>query len=446
MVAIMPIKIEDMRNTKAFPDTSYRFSRLLQNSKQTILERDYLGENPLHYYLDVKTRELIVANNICDIKKTVESHKNNFVYERVRAVSNNTRATFSQNSGSEFETISPKEEEILPILQQDQLSVVGINCKDLATTGRQLRLLLQKSVEQRLSTIPDEKIGLLLSGGLDSMSVGYILSRIPGRNFMAFTLKVDENESDIVRSRQIAKDFGLELAEVKLSKNGCKIRISMQKYSPRRKLIDEQEINSNLSMENIVFQTLLVSGNPKQDNAFCAIAMNLIGEAIQSEGIKTVFCGEGPNEMINDYGFDPVKFGYGTSDKGNILFRQALTFGFKKEDRQNGRGGLSKHALFRMGKIFADYDIRLESPYFDRSIANIMTRIPHIGGYGQIKQLIMQNVFVGEALEKFIQGVAKEKFQDGSGVSKLFKDYTQQRLLEIFKDIYGVMKTGYLGQ
>lgn len=47
-------------------------------------------------------------------------------------------------------------------------------------------------------------------------------------------------------------------------------------------------------------------------------------------------------------------------------------------------------------------------------------------------------------LDIFVQGTSKEKFQDGSGVSRLFRGYDQQRLIDMFEGIYGIKKTGYL--
>ena len=91
--------------------------------------------------------------------------------------------------------------------------------------------------------------------------------------------------------------------------------------------------------------------------------------------------------MLNDYGFNPAESGYGTEDKGNVRFREALTFGNKKIDPQLGRGGLAKHATARMGKIFGHYNIRLEAPYFDMEIAKLMTNIPHLTSYDTIKYL-----------------------------------------------------------
>ena len=146
-------------------------------------------------------------------------------------------------------------------------------------------------------------------------------------------------------------------------------------------------------------------------------------------------------------GFTPPKEGYPEMGISSTYFRQALTFGLKESDAQLGRGGLAKHALSRMGKMFAYYGIRLESPFFNKKIANILTRIPYADGdYGIIKPQI-DNFILGPDGQKILgslEGVSKEKFQDGSGISRVFKKYTQENLIGMFQKIYGVNKTSYI--
>ena len=431
--------VTDLRKGAVFPNTEYRFSRLKETHDGVVLERDFLGENPLHYYSDIRFGDLIVANNIIDIKEYLEQQWT-FTWERVRAVSNNNRTSIDDLA---FVSASPKEEESDLTLQEYELSP-SIDYTNIADIGRRVRGLLLDSLDLRLSTIDDPEVGLLLSGGLDSMGVGYLLSQITNRKITAFTLKVDENDLDVVKSRELAKRFNIDLSEVKVDLDQSGLSIILQRYGPDRKLRYIKKIAEGLPLDDVILESLKISGNPKKDNLFCAAAMYLIGRAIVSEGIKTVFCGEGPNEMINDYGFNPCDSGYATEDKGDICFREALTFGFKKTDRQLGRGGLPKHAVARMGKIFAHYGIRLEAPYFNRDIARIMTLVPHITRYDTIKQHLVGAMFNGEGLDAFIQGTSKEKFQDGSGVSRLFHDFDQKRLIGMFEGVYGIKKAGYL--
>ena len=432
--------VTDLRKEDVFPSLDYRFSTFRETDTGVVLERDFLGENPLHYYSDIRTGELIVANNIVDIKDYLEKQQRTFTWERVRAVSNNSRTTIDDFA---FISASPKEEEREPTLQAYEPKET-IDYANIAHVGKTVRRLLQESLDARFSSIADSEVGLLLSGGLDSMSVGYLLSKAKDRKVTAFTLKVNEDDQDVVKSRELAKRFNIDLSEVKIDQNDSGLSITLQRYSPTRDLRYTKKIAEGINLDNAMLESLKISGNPKKDNLFCAAAMYLIGQAITAEGIKTVFCGEGPNEMINDYGYNPRDSGYATKDKGDIRFREALTFGLKKTDRQLGRGGLPKHAIARMGKIFAHYGLRLEAPYFNRDVARVMTRVPHTTSYDTIKQHLVGAMFKDEGLDIFIQGTSKEKFQDGSGVSRLFRGYDQQKLIDMFEGLYGIKKTGYL--
>ena len=432
--------VTDLRKEDVFPNLDYRFSTFRETDKGVVLKRDFLGENPLHYYSDIRTGELIVANNIVDIKDYLEKQQRTFTWERVRAVSNNSRTTIDDFA---FISASPKEEEREPTLQGYKPKETT-DYADIANVGKTVRRLLQESLEARLSSIADSEVGLLLSGGLDSMSVGYLLSKAKDRKVTAFTLKVNEDDQDVVKSRELAKRFNIDLSEVKIDQNDSGLSITLQRYSPTRDLRYTKKIAEGINLDAVILKSLKISGNPKKDNLFCAAAMYLIGQAITVEGIRTVFCGEGPNEMINDYGYNPRDSGYATEDKGDIRFREALTFGLKKTDRQLGRGGLPKHAIARMGKIFAHYGLRLEAPYFNRDVARVMTRVPHTTSYDTIKQHLVGAMFKDEGLDIFIQGTSKEKFQDGSGVSRLFRGYDQQKLIDMFEGLYGIKKTGYL--
>ena len=425
---MIDFKVTDLRRIDAFSNLSYRFARVLEDGERVILERDFLGENPLHWYVCGREEELIVASNICDIKEDLEQKGRTFSWERVRAVSNNKRVEFDNEA---FNKASPYERELGPTLQEIPLDT-SLDYSDFSQVGKRVRKLLDKSVQERLATIEDQRIGLLLSGGLDSMSVGYLLS-LENREVTAFTLKVSDQDKDVVKSREIVKRCGIDLVEVGVDRVGDHVDLYL-----RDKYVE------SIPLEQIINESLRISGNPKKDNLFCAVAMYLVGRAVRSEAIKTVFCGEGPNEYVNDYGYNPLKLGYGTSDKGNIRFREALTFGEKEGDLQLGRGGLPKHATARMWKIFGSYGIRLEAPYFNREIAKIMTHIPHIPDYKDIKQNLMMHVLQGGGLDDLIAGTSKEKFQDGSGISRILESYTQSELVDRFEKIYGIRKTSYL--
>jgi asparagine synthetase B (glutamine-hydrolysing) len=427
--------VRDIRNTRAFPDLSYRFATLEETDEEVRLSRDFLGENPLHYTIDAVKGELIVASNICDVKEYLEANGRELDWEIVRAVPNNQSATIDDRA---FTSASPVIRELGPTLQQRD---PPLDCSDLAAAGRCVRKLLDDSLDTRLATVEDSRIGIILSGGLDSVSVGALLAK--KRKVTAFTLKVREDESDIVKSRELTRHFGIDLTEVKITPSGTSVDIALERYDASRNLSCEKQVARSIPLDEALRESLRISANPMRGNILCAVAMFLIGRAIASEGIETVFCGEGPNEMFNDYGILPGGGRSSDSEPGDVAFREKLTFGGENLSPQFGRAGLSNHAVSRMSKIFAHYGIRLESPYFHEDIARIVTRIPHLTSHDTIKQHFMAAMFAGEGLDEFIRGTVKKKFQDGAGITPLFGGFSKREIAAMFRELYGIPKRSF---
>lgn len=436
----MEFSFTDLRDQKSFPNLDYRYSRVDKGGQALKLSRDFMGENPLHYYLERGTGELIAANGVLDILEYLGKSGRKFEWGRLRTVQNNSSATIDSDN---FKSGEICDNESGPTLQEYELPY-DIDYSNLGAVGEKIRELLDNSIEKRLSTINERHIGMILSGGLDSISVGYLLSGKNGIKVTAFTLHVGEGEADIVQSRKLAAEFGIDLVEVKVSSSDNGIALRARKYNPGRELIYEREIANGLSPQKAFHEAVAICANSNKDNALCAVSMHLIARAILEENIGTVFCGEGPNEMINDYGFVPSNYGFKTSDKSDIRFRETLTFGGNKLSRQLGRGGLGNYAVSRMGKVFARHGMRLECPYFDREIARIMTRVPHLTSYDTIKQHLVQKMFPEDGLDDFIMGTSKMMFQDGSGVRKLFSGYDDKKTGEILRGIYGIKSPGAL--
>lgn len=412
------MQVIDIRNTKAFPNTSYRYAGITNTGRAFILSRDPLGENPLHYYSSRKGSKeiLLVASNIRDIKTYLDGEGLVFSFDRVRAVSNGQQV-FIDNDNPTMATV---------IMDEVKLRVAG--SVDVKTAAGIVFHGLKEEIRKRMETIEEGTVGLLLSGGLDSGSIGYFLSQASyGKKVVAFTLKVNENDSDVQKSRWLAEKFGFELIEVKVQEQEGKITVSNSK----------EELATGMEKEDIVKDVLRTCAHALKDNVFCAISMHLIAMAIQKARISTVFCGEGPNEMINDYGIIPERFGYGSTDPADQMFRWALTFGIRQGDIRLGRGGLGKHAILRMHKIFAQQGLRLESPYFNQEIAKTMIRIPHGEfEYEGVKPVLVREMLREPELEEWIKNASKEKFQDGSGISRIFSTYSQKRLNELLDEVY----------
>ena len=68
----------------------------------------------------------------------------------------------------------------------------------------------------------------------------------------------------MVRSRKLTQDFGLDLIEVGILREGDQLRITMQRYSPNRELVCEKVVEGAIDIEKTVFDALRISGNPRK--------------------------------------------------------------------------------------------------------------------------------------------------------------------------------------
>ena len=299
------IKVTDLTNQEAFPNTKYRFSKVtLENDDAVVLERDFIGENPLHYYLDPKLQEVIVASSIREINGYLKSKGSKFLWEHVRAVSNNKKVTITSNT---FYTANPSIIELGPTLQEMPEPTVDVS--NIPAAGGYIKNLFVQSIKDRLQTINDTTVGLLLSGGLDSITTGFYLTKnLNGKKLRAFTLKVNEDEADISKSREVAKQLEIPLTEVKIGRDGDSISIDVQVYDSSRSLEKEY----HLSDENINEIVELIHELLEKDGVFISEShylMSLI-EALQYDTIYhehlSYFSLKPWIKLIESYGFEII--------------------------------------------------------------------------------------------------------------------------------------------
>jgi len=131
---------------------------------------------------------------------------------------------------------------------------------------------LFNAVEQRM--VSDVEIGSLLSGGIDSSFISTIFSKLSNKSIKTFSIGYDEHTkySELKYASLVAKSIKSEHTEVILNK---------------KQYIDSIEY---------VFNSL---EEPHADHA--AIPLYTLVSEINKQGIKTVFSGEGSDEIFLGY-------------------------------------------------------------------------------------------------------------------------------------------------
>jgi asparagine synthetase B (glutamine-hydrolysing) len=404
--------------------------------------RDWIGEVPLHYYLTDSS--VVVANCISDIQSYIGPEQ--YRYEYVRVVPQSYALIIDADEQYEYDQRVRKtwhvRERVLYYdfasdpagsWEEDTNLTLRLTCKSIYST-------LEQAVRQRLRSHPrQQSVAVLLSGGIDSLSVAYFLSRIEPKA-IAYTLAVGEGGHDVGRAEQIANHFGLKFRKIKVS--------------PKELVDTYHEAVKACELYHI-------------PNVYCAVGMLAIGKALREDGINVAFCGEGVNEALGDYHDWVVKDP--STKQPRVLQRVDHRQLSKTSGRmryvwgrahQEGRfnlqlgSGLAKHGVGRMIKPLMASGVDLECPYFDAFLMRLLVGIPHsrlavVGGKpGLMAKVFEHEIKSGEIPEDFILDSQKIRLQDASEFGEggltpvlLKEGFDQQKTSSIYNELFGAHLT-----
>lgn len=409
-----------------------------ERSGVVFLCRDWIGEVPLHYYLTDSS--VVVANRISDIQSYIGPE--NYRYEYARVVPQSYTLVIDANEQYEYDQRVRKtwhvRERVLYYdfandptgkWEEDTTLALRLTCKSIYST-------LDQSVRQRLHAHSRKQpLAILLSGGIDSLSVAYFLSRVEPRA-VAYTLTVGGGGHDVERAEQIASHFGLKFRKVNVS--------------PKELVDTYPDAVRACELYHI-------------PNVYCAVGMLALGKALREDGTKVAFCGEGVNEALGDYHDWVVR------DPMTLQSRLLQRVDHRQLSKTSGRmryvwgrvhqegrfnlqlgSGLAKHGVGRMVKPLLASGIDLECPYFDAFLMRLMVSIPHsrlsaLGGKpGLMAKVFEREIKSGDIPEDFILDSQKIRLQDASELGEggltpvlLKAGFDQQKTISIYNELFG---------
>jgi|GEM_PF-2453456 len=378
--------------------------------------RDWIGEVPLHYV--ISGENIYFANFVHDLLEKLSDVK----YDDIVAV--NRSEVVEINAGGVQKHL------YYNFNQENQ----AVDYHDLKDVAKKVHDLLFEAVKIRLQK-NSRKSALLLSGGIDSMSIAYIVS-VLNPKIPAYTIEVASQQStDLVRAYEITKTFGLDHKIINVS---------------------EKEIT------DCIKEAITDSEIYHMYNVFCAVGMHKLANVLKNDGVKYVFTGEGGNEAFGDYHdwivIDPktkkeLILQKTSKDFNEPEGREAYIWGnlaAEAKGRYNVQlgSGLGKHGGSRMYKPMFKHGIYLLSPYLEKTIMKVIANIPSkllgdIGGKaGFMRMVFAEEVETGKIPENFF-AVNKIRFQDASeggqgGITGtlLSNGYDQAKLIEMFNKIF----------
>ena len=242
-----------------------------------------------------------------------------------------------------------------------------------------IRKVLVNATKKRL--LSDRPIGCLLSGGLDSSLIASIISRLMApRKLQTFSIGFNENATDILAARKVAKFLQTEHHEIIL---------------PMEKAFEA------------IPEVVLATGTYDITTIRASVGMYLICQWIsQNTDIKVLFSGEGSDEIFCGY----------------LYFHYAPTNEILEEESRRLVSELPYFDVLRSDRTVSCHGLELRVPFLDKQFLKMALGLP-----GELRhpKNVMEKYILRKSFEKDDSGNPyipeeilwrrKEGFSDGVG-------------------------------
>lgn len=218
------------------------------------------------------------------------------------------------------------------VTPRTELELPQIDITDFRDAVDTYKDVLLKAVDKRLTGLHESKLGVIFSGGIDSVLVAKLLQQA-GKNIICYCTGT-ENSGDMVAAREVAEDMGLELVTTVIDEP------MVEKLLPE--VIKDVEESGLLQVE-------------------VAIPMYLAARRAAEDDIRVMFTGQAADEIWAGYPWynDVLR------DHGYLRLHEKLW-----EDLNF----LYTDTLEREDKLTMAHSIELRAPYLDRAVIRTAMR------------------------------------------------------------------------
>lgn len=357
-----------------FEEMSSGFALAMLYKGELLLARDPYGLKPLYYGLG--QGQLLFASEIKAFVGLV-SEINSFPPGHYWMESRGFKRYFDFPDVSQTEMSTPK-------------------------IAKKVKELMERSVSSRL---PGEgRVGVLLSGGIDSSVIAALVAKLVDRP-LTFTIGLKDAE-DVPYARMVARYLGTEHHEY---------------------IISEEE------MVRHVHDVIYHLESFDMPLVRSALANYLVAKIAADHGVKTVFVGEGGDELFGGYHHLKELNSHKEVNQELVeMLRNGYRSGFQRVDRMNMANSIEPQV-----------------PFMDQELVEFALSIPieyklHDNGDGLEEKWILRKAFEGELPDEIIHR-RKKKFFTGSGsadaishlINTLVSDEEYQRFKENMPDLNG---------
>jgi asparagine synthase (glutamine-hydrolysing) len=273
-------------------------------------------------------------------------------------------------------------------LQMPQIDIV-----DFREAVDAYKDVLCRAVTKRVSGLYEETIGVIFSGGIDSVLVSKLLQR-EGKNIICYCAGTADS-GDIQAARLVAEDLGLEL---------------------KTAIIDEKTVEDILPeiIKNVEESGLL--------QVEVAIPMYLAAKMAAEDGVRIMFTGQAADELFGGYPW----YNEVLAEHGYLRLHEKMW-----EDLN-----LSHTDTFeREDKLTMAHSIELRGPYMDRDVIQTSMRIsPRLkleGKNDKMRKRVHRQVAVELGVPAYLAFRIKDPAQTGSGIHDMIESIAGRNIGKI---------------
>lgn len=259
------------------------------------------------------------------------------------------------------------------MLQLPQIDII-----DFREAVERYKEVLIKAVEKRLAGLHETTLGVIFSGGIDSVLVAQLLQR-EGKNIVCYCTGT-EDSGDMIAARSVADDLGLEL---------------------KTTVIDEKLVEDILPeiIRNVEECGLL--------QVEVAIPMYMAAKMAAEDNIRVMYTGQAADELFAGYPW----YNDVLSEYGFLRLHEKLW-----EDLNY----LYTDTLEREDKLTMAHSIELRAPYLDKDVIAMAMRIsPRLKLEGKddlMRKRVHRQAAAELGVPPYLAFRTKDPAQSGSGI------------------------------
>ena len=278
------------------------------------------------------------------------------------------------------------------VLQSPQIDIV-----DFREAVELYKDALIKAVKKRLTGLNESHLGVIFSGGIDSVLISKLLQR-EGKNIVCYCTGT-ENSGDIIAARAVAKELGLPLKTTIITDS------LVEGIIPE--IIRNVEESGLLQVE-------------------VAIPMYMAAKMASEDNIRVMYTGQAADELFAGYPwYNDVLEEFGYLRLHEKLWED-LTY-------------LYMDTLEREDKLTMAHSIEVRAPYLDRDVIQTAMRIsPRLkleGVEDNLRKRVHRQAAVELGVPPFLAYRVKDPAQSGSGIHGMIERIAKKSSCALDSDL-----------